>query len=109
MSKRYDPARTPYQRLLADTAAHPDDPALDDLDARHLAALLQATNPAAVRRQIGQLQATLLERVRRKTVTRRAKANRAYLSRTKIKSAAGQPVPKRASGDESTTQSKRAS
>ena len=107
MSKRYDRAQTPYQRLLAAAAADPN--ALDEFDARHLAALLEATNPAAARRQIGQLQATLLERVRRKTVTRRAKANHTYLSGTKIKNAAGQPAPKRASTDEATTQPKRAS
>lgn len=107
VSKRYDQAQTPYQRLLAHAAT--DQGVLDEFDARHLAALLQATNPAATRRQIGQLQATLIERVRRKTVTRRAKTNRAYLSGTKIKNAAGQPVPKRAPLNESTTQRKRAS
>jgi hypothetical protein len=109
VTKRYDPAQTPYQRLLADADAHPDDPALDEHDARHLAAQLESTNPAAARREIGQRQATLLERVRRKTVTRRAKTNRAYLSQTKIKNAAGQPVAKRASTDEATTHRKRAS
>jgi hypothetical protein len=88
VSKRYDPAKTPYQRLLAEAATHPEDPALDDVDARRLAALLTATNPAAARREIGQLQATLLQRVRRKTVTRRAKANRAYISGNKVKNAA---------------------
>jgi hypothetical protein len=66
VTKRYDTAQTPYQRLLA----HPK--ALDDIDARRLAAQLQATNPAAVRREVGQLCATLLQRVRHKTVTARA-------------------------------------
>jgi hypothetical protein len=107
VSKRYDRAQTPYQRLLAHAAT--DQSVLDEFDARPLAALLESTNPAATRRHIGQLQATLLERVRRKTVTRRAKTNRAYLSGTKIKNAAGQPVPKRAPLNESTTQHKRAS
>ena len=107
VSKRYDRAQTPYQRLLTHAAADPL--VLDEADARRLAGLLQSTNPAATRRQIGQLQATLLERVKRKTVTRRAKANRVYLSAAKIKNAAGQPVPKRASTDEATTQAKRAS
>jgi Integrase core domain len=107
VSKRYDTAQTPYQRLLSHAAADPL--VLDEHDARHLATLHHNANPAAVRREIGQLQATLLERVRRKTVTRRAKTNRAFVSGTKIKNAAGQPVPKRASSDESTTQSKRAS
>ena len=107
VSKTYDRAHTPYQRLLAHAASDPN--VLDEFDARRLAALLEATNPAAARREIGRLQATLLERVRRKTVTRRAKANRVYLSGTKLKNAAGQPTPKRASIDESTTQRKRAS
>jgi hypothetical protein len=107
VSKRYDRAHTPYQRLLTHAARDPL--TLDEIDARRLDELLQATNPAAARRQIGQLQATLLERVRRKTVTRRAKTNRAYLSGTKIKNAAGQPIPNRASPDEATTQPKRAS
>lgn len=105
VTKRYDTAQTPYRRLLA----HAADDVLDDVDARRLATLLETTNPAEVRREIARLQATLLERVRRKTVTRRAKTNAVYLSKTKLKNAAGQPVPKRASSDESTTQSKRAS
>ena len=60
VTRTYDTGQTPYQRLLG----HPE--ALDDLDARRLATQLEATNPAAVRRQVGQLRATLLERVRRK-------------------------------------------
>jgi hypothetical protein len=60
VTKTYDTAQTPYQRLLA----HPE--TLDEVDARTLAALLEATNPAAARRQVGQLCATLLQRVRRK-------------------------------------------
>lgn len=109
VSKRYDRAQTPYQRLLTDAATHPDAPALDDVDARRLAELLHATNPAAARREIARLCATLLERVKRKTVTRRAKTNRAYISGNKIKNATGEPVPKRALPDESTTHTKRAS
>ena len=112
VSKRYDRAHTPYQRLLADAATHPDDPALDKIDAHQLANLLDTSNPAELRRQVGQRCATLLERVRRKSVTRRAKANRAYVSGTKTKRADGSLVistPKRANPDESTTQSKRAS
>jgi hypothetical protein len=107
VAKRYDRAQTPYQRLLAHAATDPL--VLDDVDARHLADLIETTNPAAARRDIGQLQATLLERVRRKTVTRRAKTNRAFVSGTKTKNAAGQPAPQRATSDEATTQSKRAS
>jgi hypothetical protein len=97
ITKRYDTAQTPYQRLLG----HPD--ALDPIDTGHLTDLYQATNPAAARRDVGQLCATLLERVKRKTVTARAKQNAAYLSRTKL------DRPKRASSDESTTRPSRAS
>ena len=99
VTKTYDIAQTPYQRLLA----HPEP--LHDIDARSLAAQLQATNPAAVRRHVGQLCATLLERVRRKTVTARAQTAHIYRSRTKI----NKPATKRASSDESTTPTKRAS
>lgn len=99
VTKTYDTAQTPYQRLLA----HPEP--LHDIDARLLAGQLQATNPAAVRRQVGQLCATLLERVRRKTVTARAQTAHVYRSRTKINKT---PL-KRASSDESTNQASRAS
>lgn len=99
VSKRYDIAQTPYQRLLS----HPD--ALDDLDAHRLAAQLEATNPAAARREVGQLGSTLLERVRRKTVTQRAQSAGVYRSRTKI----NKPPPNRASLDESTNPTSRAS
>ena len=99
VTKRYDTAQTPYQRLLA----HPD--AVDDIDARTLAALLETTNPAAGRRQVGQLCATLLERVRRKTVTARAQTAHVYRSRTKI----NKTSPRRASSDEATNPASRAS
>src|SRR5688572_6129607 len=92
VTKTYDTAQTPYQRLLT----HPE--ALDEIDARRLAAQLEATNPAAARRQVGQLCSTLLQRVRRKTVTARAQTAHIYRSRTKINKT---PV-KRASSDEST-------
>lgn len=85
--KSYDRAQTPYQRLLQ----HPD--ALDDVDAHHLTALLHNINPAENRRQIATLCATLLERVRRKTVTRRAKTNRVYLSKTKLTRPDPKPIP----------------
>ena len=97
--KRYDTAQTPYQRLLA----HPE--ALDDIDARALAALRDSTNPAAARREVARLCSTLLERVRRKTVTARAQTAHIYRSRTKINKT---PV-KRASLDESTNRASRAS
>jgi hypothetical protein len=99
VTKTYDTAQTPYQRLLA----HPEP--LHDIDARRLAAQLQATNPAALRRHVGQLCATLHERVRRKTVTRRAQTAHVYRSRTKLNKT---PL-KRASSDESTNQANRAS
>jgi hypothetical protein len=99
VTKTYDTAQTPYQRLLA----HPE--AVDEVDARTLAALLEATNPAAARRQVGQLCATLLARVRRKTVTARAQTAHVYRSRTKI----NKTPAKRASSDESTNPTKRAS
>jgi hypothetical protein len=99
VSKTYDTAQTPYQRLLG----HPD--ALDDTDARRLATLLQATNPAAARRHVADLCGTLLARVRRKNVTRRAQTAAVYRSKTKINKGADT----RATSDESTTQAKRAS
>jgi hypothetical protein len=99
VTKRYDTAQTPYQRLLS----HPD--TLDPVDTARLAALAQATNPAQARRDVAQLSATLLERVKRKNVTTRAKTNRVFLSKTKT----NQPPAKRASSDESTTHTKRAS
>jgi hypothetical protein len=99
VTKTYDRAQTPYQRLLG----HPD--ALDDTDARRLASLVHTTNPAAARRDVGQLCATLLEQVKRKTITTPAKNNQVYLSRTKINNR----PEKRASSDEATTQTKRAS
>lgn len=83
VTKRYDTAQTPYQRLLAHASIDPH--VLDDMDARRLATLLETTNPAAASREIGCLQATLLERVKCKTITRRAKTNHAYISGAKIK------------------------
>ncbi len=56
LTKTYDTAQTPYQRLLA----YPE--ALDAVDAGRLAAQLGSTNPAAVRRDVAQQCATLLER-----------------------------------------------
>lgn len=89
VTKRYDTAATPYQRLLA----HPD--ALDDTDAKMLAKRYDTTNPAQARREVTDLQRTLLDMVAHKTITRRGKQNAAYLSRTKL--------------DESTTHPTRAS
>lgn len=88
--KKYDTAQTPYQRLLL---AHPD--ALDEADAKLLAKRYHATNPAQARRDVADLQKTLLAMVAHKNTTRRAKQNAVYLSRTKL--------------DESTTNPSRAS
>ncbi|MBA3620668.1 MAG: integrase, partial [Acidothermales bacterium] len=46
ITKKYDTAQTPYQRLLT----HPEH--LDDIDAELLAKRLHTTNPAALRRQV---------------------------------------------------------
>ena len=99
VTKRYDTAQTPYQRLLAHREA------LDDIDARALAALRDVTNPAAARREVARLCSTLLVRVRRKTVTARAQTAAMYRSKTKI----NKPATKRASSDESTNRASRAS
>jgi len=96
--KTYDTAQTPYQRLLGH-------PVLDDVDTARLAAQLTSTNPAAARRQVADLCGTLLARVRHKTVTRRAQTAAVYRSRTKINNR----PQKRASSDEATTTTKRAS
>ena len=43
--------------------------------------LYQTTNPADLRRQIGDLQGDLLNKIKHKTVSRRSKQNAVYLSR----------------------------
>ncbi|MGH9251066.1 MAG: integrase catalytic domain-containing protein [Acidimicrobiales bacterium] len=87
--KKYDTAKTPYQRLLG----HPE--CLDDIDAKLLAKRLHSTNPAALRRQVGDLQGDLLNKVKHQNITRRNKQNAIYLTRAKL--------------DESTTRPARAS
>ncbi len=89
VTKKYDTAKTPYQRLLG----HPD--VLDAHDTKMLAKRFQTTNPAQLRREIGDLQGDLLNKVRHKNITRRGKQNATYLSRAKL--------------DESTNHAKRAS
>ncbi len=96
VTKRYDTARTPYQRLLG----HPDH--LDEHDAKMLAKQLPTTNPAQLRRDVSDLQGDLLNKVKHKNVTRRGKQNAAYLSRTKL------DRPTRAFSGESTTPPSRA-
>lgn len=78
VTKKYDTAQTPYQRLLT----HPE--ALDDIDARMLAKRYQATNPVQLRREVTDLQGDLLNKVKRKNITRRGKQNAVYLTRTKL-------------------------
>ncbi len=78
VTKTYDTAQTPYQRLLG----HPD--VLDDQDAKMLAKRIHTTNPAALRREIGDLQGDLLNKVKHQNVTRRNKQNAVYLSRAKL-------------------------
>ncbi len=77
VTKTYDTATTPYQRLQA----HPD--ALDDIDAKLLAKQFAAINPAQARRDVTDLQRSLLAMVAHKNVTRRNKQNATYLSRAK--------------------------
>jgi hypothetical protein len=83
--KKYDRAQTPYQRLLG----HPDQ--LDSYDAKLLAKQLQTTNPAALRRDVGDLQGDLLNKVRRKNVTRRGQQTAVYLSRAKLDESTTRP------------------
>ena len=89
VTKTYDTAKTPYQRLLG----HPD--ALDDHDAKMLIKRLDTTNPAQLRREVTDLQGDLINKVKHQNITRRGKQNQVYLSRAK--------------SDESTTNRTRAS
>ena len=82
VTKRYDRAQTPYQRLQTLAQTYPA--VLDDHDRQMLTKLFQTTNPAALRRQIGDLQGDLLNKVRHKNVTHRNKQNAVYLSRAKL-------------------------
>jgi transposase InsO family protein len=97
--KRHDTASTPLRRLLD---RYPE--LLDPHDRRQLEAQLETTDLLALRHQITDIQANLIELARRRgTVQPRAKANAAYLSRRKM------APPKRAQRDESTTHNTRAS
>ncbi|MDO5617440.1 MAG: transposase family protein [Kocuria sp.] len=80
VTKTYDTATTPYQRILRD---HPD--MLDASDSKALAQRLAQADPVAIREQIALIQANLLELARRRgNVERKAKRNAVYLSRTKL-------------------------
>lgn len=76
--KKYDTAKTPYRRLLdhADLA--------DPVDLKLLAKKIHTANPAQLRRQVTDLQKTLLDMVAHKNTTRRGKQNAVYLSRAKL-------------------------
>lgn len=89
VTKTYDTAKTPYQRLLE----HPD--ALDETDNQLLAKRFAATNPAQSRRGVSDLHTGLLGMVAHKNIARRGEQNAAYLSRATL--------------DDSTTQPRRAS
>ncbi|MDQ3423762.1 MAG: hypothetical protein M3510_10395, partial [Actinomycetota bacterium] len=76
---------------LAGTAqTHPEH--LDDIDAELLAKRLHTTNPAALRRQVSDLQGDLLTKVKHKNITRRGKQNAAYLSRAKLDESTKKPT-----------------
>lgn len=97
--KRHDTAATPWQRLQAQ---HPD--LLDRYDRRHLESVERDTDLLALRHQIADLQANLVELARRRGLAQpRAKTNAVYLSRRKMAPA------RRASSDESTKRPSRAS
>lgn len=89
VTKTYSPAMSPYQRLLQRAQMYPE--VLDTADARMLAKQLETTNPAALRRELTDLQTQLLAKVKRKNITQRNKRNAAYLSRAKINESTTQP------------------
>lgn len=98
VTKKHDKAATPLTRLLRD---YPD--YLTDPDRTALLAQLHNTDLWAVRDHVSLLQANLIEAAKHRGITRRAKHNHIYLSRTKM------PSPTRAKPSESTTHPKRAS
>lgn len=86
VTKKYDTAKTPYQRLME----HPG--ALDDVDAKLLAKRFQTINPAQARREVTDLQKTLLDMVAHKNITRRGKQSAVYLSRAKLDESTKKPT-----------------
>lgn len=97
VTKTYDTATTPWQRLCRD---HPT--TCDPTDTHTITQRLTDADPYAIREQIALIQKNLLELARRRGATqKRAKRNAVYLSRTKLN--------KRASNNESTNQTSRAS
>lgn len=99
VTKRYDKATTPLNRLLKTF-----DDMIDPHDLTRLQSLHLDTDIENLKHRITDIQANLLELARRRGQTdRRAKTNHVYLSRRKM------PTNKRASSHESTNQSRRAS
>jgi transposase InsO family protein len=97
--KQHDTATTPLRRLLDRYPEH-----VDPHDRRHLQAQLETTDLLALRHQITDIQANLIELARRRgMVAQRAKANAVYLTRRKM------TPTTRAQPDESTTNKTRAS
>ena len=101
VTKTYDTARTPADRLLVD---HPD--LITDADRDRITQALADTNPVALRRRIAANQASLIELARRRgVIAQRTRRQAVYESRTKI----NPPPPRRAPSDESTNPARRAS
>jgi hypothetical protein len=95
--KTHDTASTPLRRLLD---RHAD--IVDPHDRRRLEQLLDSTDLIALRHQIADIQGNLINLARRRgIVQQRAKTNAAYLSRRKLDT--------RATSDESTNETRRAS
>ena len=107
--KTYQPAISPARRLLRDHGRR-----LTAQDRRRVEELLDTIDPIHIRHQVADLQGNLLVLARRRgQLSRRAKMNHVYTSRTKInKPSQNTPKPApttRASSDESTTHATRAS
>jgi transposase InsO family protein len=102
VTKRYDTATTPAQRLLRD---HPD--VLCDADRKTILSALDTVNPAQLRRDIGDLQNRLVHLAKQRgPVPNRPRRYHIYDSRRKVDPP---PPQKRALSDEATTTPKRAS
>ena len=100
VTKRHDTATTPATRLIRN---HPE--AMTEKEDTALRLRRRAANPAQLNRDISLIHANLLELAKRRgRIQRRAKINATYLNRTKMNR-----LNKRASSDESTTQTIRAS
>lgn len=100
VTKRYDTAGTPADRLLA----HHD--LVTDQDRAAIEALRHDSNPAALRRRISDIQSELIYLARRRgQVKPQPNRHHVYDSKTKIKNAS----KKRALSDESTNHPSRVS